>query len=360
MTRLHDLHAQGQSPWLDNLTRPAIRCGALARRLDEGVRGVTTNPTIFQKAMAASADYDGQLRSLLGSFASEEAYWELVVADVTEALAMLRPLYDESEGCDGYVSLELSPAIAHDAEASTEAARAFHERIDRPNLMVKIPATPAGVPAIRQMVSEGRDINVTLIFGLERYAEVIEAYLAGLEARQGDLSGVASVASFFLSRVDTEVDRRLGEIGSAQALELQGRAAVAQARLAYKLFRERFSGQRWDALTARGARVQRPLWASTSTKRPEYPDLLYVDSLIGPDTVTTLPEPTLDAFLDHGRVERTVDDGVDEAHATLERVEELGVDLGDVARVLEKEGVGAFAKSFDEAVAALAEKGAGL
>jgi transaldolase len=360
MTRLHDLFdQQGQSPWIDNLTRTGIRSGHLATLVEDGIRGVTSNPTIFQKAIASSADYDEQFRGLLANHTVEEAYWELVFDDIAGALDALRPVHDASDGTDGFVSLEVAPALANDTAGSVEAARAFAERLGRPNLMVKIPGTLAGIPAIKAMIAEGVNINVTLIFGIARYGDVIEAYLSGLEAREGDLSRVASVASFFISRVDTEIDRRLEVIGSEEALGLRGKAAVAQAKLAYELFQQRFSGPRWDALAARGARVQRPLWASTSTKNPAYPDLLYVDSLIGPDTVNTLPDATAAAFVDHGTVARTVDDGLDESKRVIERVEALGVDLQDVADTLEAEGVAAFVKSFDELVQSLQDKASG-
>jgi transaldolase len=356
-TPLHQLYdEQGQSPWIDNLTRTGITSGHLQQLVESGIRGVTSNPTIFQKAIAGSADYDEQFAELLQGHSVEEAYWELVLRDITEALDVLRPVYDASGGTDGFVSLEVAPALAHDTAASADATRAFAERIARPNLMVKIPGTAEGIPAIKAMIAEGVSINVTLIFSLPRYAEVIEAYISGLEARSGDLSSIASVASFFISRVDTEIDRRLETIGSPEALALRGKAAVAQAKVAYRLFQERFSGARWEALAARGARVQRPLWASTSTKNPAYPDLLYVDTLIGPDTVNTMPDATVDAFLDHGTIARTVDDGADAAKEVLARIEGLGVDLGDVSATLEAEGVAAFVKSFDELVQSLQDK----
>ena len=285
--------------------------------------------------------------------------------DINAALAVLRPVYDSSDGGDGFVSVEVAPALAHDTEGTTAAARALHARIDQPNVLVKIPATPECVPSIRQMIGEGRSINVTLIFSIDRYDEVIEAYLSGLEALLAsgveDLSSVASVASFFISRVDTEVDRRIEAAahGSAHAdelLGLRGRAAVAQARLAYALFRERFAGPRWEALAAKGARVQRPLWASTSTKNPDYPDLAYVDTLIGPDTVNTMPDGTVADFLDHGTVARTVDTGLDEAHHLIDRLAAAGIDMADVSAVLESEGVASFAKSFDELMQSLSDK----
>jgi transaldolase len=360
-TRLHELYDdQGQSPWIDNLTRAGIRSGQLQSLVDRGVRGVTSNPTIFQKAISGSADYDEQFRSLLRNHTVDSAYWELVFQDIGDALAVLRPLYDQSGGTDGFVSLEVAPSLAADTAGTVEAARAFAQRLAAPNLMVKIPGTVEGLPAIKAMIAEGVNINVTLIFSVPRYGDVIEAYLSGLEARNEDLGRIASVASFFVSRVDTEVDRRLEAIGSGEALSLRGRAAVAQAKLAYDVFRQRFSGPRWEALAARGAQVQRPLWASTSTKNPAYPDLLYVDNLIGPDTVNTMPDSTIDAFVDHGTAARTVDDGVDEAKATLERIEAVGVSMEDVSATLEAEGVAAFSKSFDELVQSLQDKAGGL
>ncbi len=362
MTKLQQLCAEhGQSPWLDNLTRGYLTGGELARMVESGIRGVTSNPTIFQKAIAGHADYDEQFRTLARDHESvQDAYWDLVTDDVARALELLRPVHEESGGEDGFVSIELAPALAADTDGSVAAARYLHERIDRPNLFVKIPATAEGVPAVRQMIAEGRNINITLIFSLTRYDEVIEAYLAGLEACPGDLSKVRSVASFFVSRVDTEVDRRLEAIGTDAALALRGKAAVAQAKLAYDLFRSRFSGPRWEALAARGANLQRPLWASTSTKNPAYHDTLYVDELIGPDTVNTMPEATIAAFEDHGTLARTVDRDVEAAHQVMEDLATIGVEMAEVSRTLEHEGVAAFAKSFDELVTTLAEKAADL
>ena len=349
MTRLHQLHDRyGQSPWLDNLTRGDVAGGRLRRLVAQGIRGVTSNPTIIARAVSGSTDYDGQLAALADAGRDAEAgYWSLVTSDLNGALAVLRPTYERSGGRDGFVSVELAPALAHDTAASVAAARALHQRIPEPNLLVKIPATAEGVPAIGQAVAEGLSINVTLLFGLDRYEQVIEAYLQGLEAHDGDLSRVHGVASFFVSRVDTEVDRRLRAIGTPEALALQGKAAVAQAKLAYRLFQDRFSGPRWAALAARGARPQRPLWASTSSKNPANPDTLYVDSLIGPDTITTLPEATIAAFEDHGTLAATLTQGVQDAQATLERLAAVGIDLRQVAGVLEAEGVAAFANSYD-------------
>jgi transaldolase len=351
---------EGQSPWLDNLRRDWIHDGTLQEWIDRGVRGVTSNPSIFQKAMTAGDAYDAQFAELIGGGASvDDAYWTMVDRDIRDALALLRPVHDESGGLDGYVSLELAPEMARDTSASIEAARAFHVDIDEPNLYIKIPGTAEGVPAIQQMVAEGRNINITLIFGLSRYAEVMEAYLAGLEtfvAGGGDPSRTHGVASFFISRVDTEVDRRLDAIGTDEALTLRGKAAVAQAKLAYRLFQETFSGPRWEALAARGANVQRPLWASTSTKNPAYSKTLYVDTLIGPDSVNTLPEATLDDFESVGTVARTVDSGVDDARQVFDDLARVGVDLDDVGRVLEDEGVASFSKAFDELRADLEAK----
>jgi transaldolase len=356
MTRLQQLfEEQGQSPWLDNLRRGWITGGELQGWVDKGIRGITSNPSIFQKAMGSGEDYDEQLRGLDGQ-EIVDAYWALVVQDIEDALRILRPVYDRSDGEDGYVSVEVAPALARDTDGTIAAARELHEKIDEPNLYVKIPGTAEGIPAIQQMISEGRSINVTLIFSLDRYEEVMEAYLAGLEACEGDLSKVSSVASFFISRVDTEIDRRLDEVGTPAALDLRGKGAVAQGQVAYDLFRKVFQGPRWDALVARGARVQRPLWASTSTKNEAYPDTLYIDSLIGPDTVNTVPDATLEAFEDHGTVARTVDADPEAAKAVLAAIEAVGVDLDDVGRRLEDEGVAAFVKSFDELLGTLGDK----
>jgi transaldolase len=362
MTKLQDLYReQGQSPWLDNLTRPSLQEGRLARLVADGIRGVTSNPTIFQKAIMGSEAYDEQFVSLIARDSVEAAFWDMAVEDVTRACKLLGRLYDESNGGDGFVSIEVSPALAHDTSATIAEARGLHERIGLPNLLVKIPATPEGVPAIQAMIAEGRNINVTLIFSLERYGEVIEAYLSGLEALDrsgGDLSKVHSVASFFVSRVDTEVDRRLQAAGADSSLA--GKAAVAQAQLAYRLFEQRFSGPRWGALAEKGAHLQRPLWASTSTKNPAYPDLLYVESLIGPHTVNTMPDATVDAFEDHGRIARTVDADYDRAERHLAAVAKAGVDMADVARVLEDEGVASFSKSYNELFQALSDKAAAM
>jgi transaldolase len=364
VTKLQRLYQeQGQSPWLDNLTRLYLvdgTRGTLAGLVRDGIRGVTANPTIFAKAIEGSDAYDEQFTALLGQGCPlMDAYWQLVTRDVTDAAAVLRPVFDASDGCDGFVSVEVAPELAHDTEASITAARDLHTRIAQPNLFVKIPATPEGVPAIQAMISEGRSINITLIFSLTRYAEVIEAYLAGLEtlgANGGDLGSVHSVASFFVSRVDTEVDRRLHAADGTAGQALLGRAAVAQAKLAYRLFQQQFTGERWERLAALGAHVQRPLWASTSTKNPDYSDTLYVDSLIGPDTVNTLPEATIAAFEDHGTVARTIDGDVDEAAAVMDRLGDAGIDIEDVGHTLEEQGVASFHESFAHVLRALKAK----
>jgi len=355
----------GQSPWLDNLQRGYLTSGQLAQLRDRGIRGLTSNPTIFQKAIAGSADYDEQFRGLAADAnATLDDYWAMVLQDINGAADVLDSVYESSDGVDGYVSVEVNPGLAHDGPGTESAARDLHERLGRRNVMVKIPATAAGVAPIRQMLSEGRNINVTLIFSLARYQDVMNAYLEGLETYAGtdgaELSRVASVASFFISRVDTEVDRRLEAIATAEALALRGKAAVAQGQLAYKAFQETFSGERWDALAAQGARVQRPLWASTSTKNPAFPDTMYVDQLIGPNTVNTLPDSTIEAFADHGTLARTINADVTTAEVVWASLAAVGVDMDDVAEQLEREGVSSFQKSFTELIDVLDAKSAEL
>lgn len=357
-TRLQELHDRcGQSPWLDNIRRGWITGGDLQRWVERGVRGLTSNPSIFQKAITATADYDEEFRdSIDDGLDVESSYWRLVTSDISAAAGVLLPVYDASDGVDGYVSVEVAPDLARDSAATAEAARGLHEQLALPNLYVKIPGTAEGLAPIEAMIAEGNSINVTLIFSVERYLEVADAYMSGLEQRTGDLSRVSSVASFFVSRIDTEVDRRLEAVGTAEALGLRGRAAVANAKVAYSHFQRLCSQPRWQALAARGARPQRLLWASTSTKNPAYPDTLYVDELIGEGTVNTLPDATLEAFEDHGTVEPTLDAGIDEAAGVLERIAAVGVDLEAVTAQLEDEGVAAFAKSFDELLGVLGDK----
>lgn len=362
MGLLHRLHSEhGQSPWLDNLRRGWVTSGQLAALRDRGVRGLTSNPTIFQKAIQGSADYDTQFASLARADVSTiDAYWEMVLQDIDSALDVFASVYEESRGTDGFVSVEVDPGLAHDTARTLASARALHDRIARRNVMIKIPATLEGLPAIRSMIAEGRSVNVTLIFSLERYAAVLDAYVAGLEDRLAggatDLSSIASVGSFFISRVDTEVDRRLDGIGTPAALALRGKAAIAQARLAYAMFAAVFAGPRWARLAAANAQMQRPLWASTSTKNPAYRDTLYVDELIGPHTVNTLPDTTLEAFDDHGRLGRTIDAELDAARKTWDDIANIGVDHAGVAAQLEREGVSSFQKSFDELINALGVK----
>jgi transaldolase len=363
MTRLNALYSEGgQSPWIDDLHREWLGDGHLKSLVDQGVRGITSNPTIFAKAISESTTYDAQLFDLVPSHSIDDAYWEMVIDDIEKALAILHPVHESAKGADGFVSLEVAPSLATTTTGTFAAATQLHNRINKENLLVKVPATKAGLPALRRLFGEGRSINVTLIFGLDRYDAVVEAYLSGLEdhlaAGATDLSHIASVASFFVSRTDTEIDARLEAVGSAEALSLRGRAAVAQAQIAYQHFRNAFSGERWERLARHGGRVQRPLWASTSTKNPSYPDLLYVETLIGPDTVNTMPGATLDHFLDHGEVARTIDANVDQASETLEQLAKIGIDLTDVSETLEKAGVASFAKSFDDLLAALTKKAA--
>ena len=362
MTRLGDLYTlQGQSPWLDNVRRDWIEDGEMKRWVDRGVRGVTSNPTIFQKAISGGTAYDEQFGALLADGTSVlDAYWELVVTDIRNTLAILRPVHDESDGLDGFVSIEVSPLLARDTAGTAQAARHLNGLIAEPNLYVKIPGTAEGLPAIAQMISEGCSVNVTLLFSADRYRQVMESYLVGLEQREGDLSGVSSVASFFISRVDSEADRRLDAIGSPEAAAFKGKVAVANAQVAYEAFLQTFRGPRWDALVARGARVQRPLWASTSTKNPTYSPTLYVDTLIGPDTVNTMPENTLGDFEESGTLARTVDADFAEAHAVLDGIAALGIDLADITATLELEGVASFSKSFDDLLETLGEKAASL
>lgn len=358
-SRLHQLSALGQSVWVDNLSRDLVHSGDLARAMaDDAVTGVTSNPTIFQKALALGDAYDTQMRELLsGDEDDVEVFFQLAGADVTAACDVLRPVYDQTGGQDGYVSLEVDPRLSLDTDATVAQAIRLHEMVDRPNLMVKIPATREGLPAIEEMIARGRSINVTLIFSLDRYRAVAEAYVRGLERLVeggGDPRPVASVASFFVSRVDTETDRRLAEIGGHD--QLKGRLAVANAKLAYQDYLGIFSGERWDALRARGAAPQRCLWASTSTKDPSYRDVLYVEELIGPQTVNTMPPETIAAFQDHGVSEPRLTQNIDGARALLKDLEAAGIDYADVTETLEREGVEKFEDSFRDLLAGIAAK----
>lgn len=348
MTKLHELADLGQSIWLDYIRRQMLDSGELGRLREMGVCGLTSNPSIFEKAIAQSDDYDDDLRLLAAEGRSpKEIYETLAIDDIQRAADEFRNLFTQTEGRDGYVSLEADPNLAYDTEGTMEEARRLFATVDRPNVYIKVPATPEGIPAIEQLISEGININVTLLFAVGMYEKVAEAYLRGLErlAEQGgDLSKVSSVASFFVSRVDSKVDARLDEKG---VKEIRGKIGIANAKMAYRRFQELFSTSRWEKLAEQGARVQRPLWGSTSTKDPAYPDTLYVDNLIGPDTVNTVPLETLEAFVDHGTVERTVDRDVEEAAAHLERLEAAGISLDSVTDELLEEGAAKFSKAFN-------------
>jgi transaldolase len=350
---LHKLSERGQSVWIDSLSRGMLESGKLERMMrEDAVVGVTTNPSIFQKALAEGDAYDEQLKELLERQTDpKETFLELSARDVEAALDLLAPVHDEQPE-DGFVSWEVDPTLAYDRERTFDEAMRLHGWLDRPNLYVKIPATKPGLGAIEDSIAHGKSINVTLIFSLQRYREVAEAYLRGLErlvASGGDPATVHSVASFFVSRVDTEADRRLDAIGTEEALALRGKLAIANAKLAYEHYEQAFAGERWEFLAGKGAWTQRCLWASTSTKNPEYRDVLYVEELIGRDTVNTMPEETIRAFQDHGEVRGdTVQDGLDEAHALLDRLAAIGVDYDDVTETLELEGVQKFADSFEE------------
>jgi transaldolase len=349
-SNLHELTEHGQAVWIDYLSRDLLHSGGLARMMrEDAVTGVTSNPTIFQKAIAAGNAYDEQLSQLLGELDDDrEIFIELAASDIREACDLMREVWDDGNGQHGWVSMEVDPALAYDRDATTAQAKRFHELIERPNLYVKIPATKPGLGSIEDMIALGRPINVTLIFSLQRHAEVAEAYIRGVERlveAGGDPSKVASVASFFVSRVDTEADKRLEQLGNE---ELQGKLAIANAKLAYEQWKELFAGERWEALAAKGATPQRCLWASTSTKNPAYRDVLYVEELIGPETVDTMPEETIEAFQGHGRVAATLEQGLDEARALIEELERVGVDYDDVVETLEREGVQKFSDSFDE------------
>jgi transaldolase len=358
MTPLHELSEQGQSVWIDFLSRRFVHDGDLAGLIRDGVVGVTSNPTIFQGAIAEGDAYDEQIKELSASESEpKEIFIGLARDDIRAACDLLRQVWDDGNGKDGWVSLEVDPNLAHETQATIDEAARLHALVDRPNLLIKIPATREGLPAIEETIAAGIPVNVTLIFSLERHREVAEAYVRGLQRLVdggGDPSGVASVASFFVSRVDTEADRLLDEIGGHD--ELKGTLAIANAKLAYVTYQEVFSGDAWEALAAAGATPQRCLWASTSTKNPEYRDVMYVEELVGPDTVNTMPRETVEAVLDHAKIERTLDRDVDGARRTLEAFAAAGIDYDDVVETLEREGVEKFAKSFRELFADLEAK----
>ena len=357
---LQRLHAeQDQSPWIDFIDRELISSGKLATMVDDGIRGLTSNPTIFAKAVA-TGQYDELVRREIESGdGARQIYEEIAVSDVGDAADVLRRVYDASGGADGFASIEVEPDLAEDAEATLARARELWGRLSRPNVFIKIPATKAGVPAIEDAIAEGININVTLMFSVDIYRSVARAYIAGLRRRleRGeDVTRVASVASFFVSRVDTKADKYLEEIGTPEALAARGRAAIANAKMAYASFSEIFGGDEFAELREAGARVQRCLWASTSTKNPEYRDVLYVEELIGPETVDTMPLETIKAFLDHGRIERTLDRDLEGAHQALRDVEAAGVSMERVTAELIDEGVKSFGKSFDELIETIESK----
>jgi transaldolase len=350
-TPVQELADHGQSVWIDYLSRPFVQDGGLKDAMDRGVVGVTSNPTIFQAAIAEGDRYDDQIRELVeqGEKEPKEIFIAVAAQDIQGACDLLQPVYESGNGKDGYVSLEVDPNLAHETDATIEEAKRLHGLIQRENLFIKIPATQEGLPAIEETIAAGIPVNVTLIFSLERYRAVAEAYLKGLKRLDesgGDVSKIASVASFFVSRVDSEGDKRLDEIGGHD--ELKGKLAIANAKLAYKAYSEIFDGAEWDALVEKGATAQRCLWASTSTKNPEYRDVIYVEELIGEDTVNTMPPKTIDAFEDHGNVADTLAQGMDDAQKVLDDLAAAGVDYDDVVETLEKEGVQKFADSFKE------------
>lgn len=365
-SQLKRLNAAGQAIWLDYIDRTMLRNGDLERRIrDDALTGMTSNPTIFEKALAEGTAYDDQIRSVAGDFTAMELFELIATTDVRDACDAFRGTYDRTNGADGYVSIEVSPAAANDARATISEATRLWATVDRPNVMVKVPGTVEGAAAVRQLTANGINVNITLLFAIEAYKRVIDAYVAGLQDRVQagkEISSIHSVASFFVSRVDTEIDKRLeASIAEAPANQktlksLEGKAAIANAKLAYKLFQSEIASPRWKALASSGATVQRPLWASTSTKNPAYRDVMYVEELIGPDTVNTMPPQTIEAFRDHGIVARTVDVGVDDAQRAIETLEQNGVSMRDVTGKLLSDGLASFQKSFETLLAGLEKK----
>ncbi len=359
MGKLHDLHASGQSVWLDFIRRDMLVNGELDTLVGDGIRGLTSNPTIFQKAIAGSDAYDASIRSILAEHPEatpQTVYETLAVADIQGAAAALASVYEDSGKADGYVSLEVSPRLADDTAGTIAEAHRLWELVDRPNLMIKVPATAAGIPAIEELIASGRNVNATLMFSLDDYEAVAQAYVRGI-AQADDPGSVASVASFFVSRVDNDTDAALDKIGTDAALQLRGRAAVANARLAYDRYREIFEGAAFADQIQRGARPQRVLWASTSTKNPAYSDVLYVEPLVGPNTVNTMPPATIDAFLDHGQIDAAaLTTDVAGARQDIDQLESVGVDFAEITANLQTVGVRAFADSFDDLLATVEEK----
>ena len=365
---LQQLRSAGQSIWLDSIDRTMLQNGELERRIrEEALTGMTSNPTIFQKALSSGTAYDEQLSAAADDGLSSWELFELVeTTDVRDACDIFAGVFSSTRGADGYVSIEVSPGVSNDAEDTVEEACRLWKTVDRPNVMVKVPGTEEGAKAVRRLIASGVNVNITLLFAIAAHERVIEAYMAGLEDRlksNQPIDGLASVASFFVSRVDTEIDSRLDALAASAAPAekerlrmLKGRAAIANAKLAYRLFRQKFAGPRWEALAAKGARVQRPLWASTSTKNPEYRDVMYVEELIGPDTVDTMPPATIDAFADHGVVEKTVDRKVPAAEGLLKEIEAAGISMREVTDKLLVDGIASFQKSFDDLIAGLESK----
>jgi transaldolase len=365
--RLKALHDVGQSMWLDSIDRTMLHNGDLERRIREDfLTGMTSNPTIFQKALSGGDAYDEQLLSAEEGLDPSQLFELVETTDVRDACDLFAGVFASTRGADGFVSIEVSPGVSHSADATVEEARRLWKTVNRPNVMVKVPGTEEGALAVRRLTAEGVNVNITLLFAIEAHARVIEAYFAGLEdrVRAGQpIDGISSVASFFVSRVDTEIDKRLDTLaanaigGEKERLEmLKGRAAIANAKLAYRLFTEKFSGARWDALKAKGARVQRPLWASTSTKNPKYRDVMYVEELIGPNTVDTMPPATIEAFRDHGDLQRTVNARVGAAEGLLKELEGVGISIREVTEKLLVDGIASFQKSFDELLAGIQTK----
>ncbi len=360
MTKLHELYNFGQAIWYDNISCSLIESGELQKLLDAGVRGITSNPTIFDKAISRSTDYDEAIQALATEGKSvDDIYQKLTLKDIGHAADLLRPLYDSSNCQDGYVSLEVSPKLARDTKGTIGQAKKLFAALNRPNIMIKVPATPEGIPAVKKLISEGINVNITLMFSLKHYDAVAEAYISGLEElveNGGDPTKVASVASFFVSRVETAVDKALDALGSSEAQTLKGKIAIANTKITYQRFKETFKGSRWQKLKEAGAQAQRPLWASTGTKNPEYSDTVYVDNLIGPDTVNTVPPHTLEAFLDHGLAAETLELEVVESQAQLNELARLGIDLSMITEKLQDDGVEAFAKSFDSLMDSITKK----
>ncbi|XP_061369911.1 uncharacterized protein LOC133312683 [Gastrolobium bilobum] len=355
-TILHDLYEKHRkSPYYDNLCRPV---SDLLPLIASGIRGVTSNPAIFERAILSSNAYDEQFRELIEAGKDiENAYWELVVKDIQDTCKLMEPIYNETDALDGHVSVAVSPKLANDTEGTIEATKWLHKMVGCPGVYIKIPATDESIPAIKEVISLGISVNVTLIFCLPRYEEVINAYLDGLEAADmTDLSKLTSAAAFYISRVDVTIDKKLEQIGTTEAVDLKGKAAVAQAVLAYQLYQKKFSGPRWESLEKRGAKKQRLMWASTNVKNPAYPDTFYVDSLIGPDTISTMPDQALQAFMDHGILSRTIDAKVSEAQDIYNAIEKLGIDWSSVGSQLEHEVLDSFSKSFDNVLECLHKK----